>query len=204
MGNDDAFWGVKCAKPQRWTRRGFTSQHHIEQGCSVSDRNISAEELCALVRYDPDTGRFFSRRTGQMYKGITGGYTRVPLGGGRSAPRFMRGNRAAWLYMTGRYPDGVIDHRNGIRTDDRWENLRDVTQAENVQNIKKEPSGKKYPAPLGAQFHAKSGRWRARIRADGKTYQIGYFDTAQEASAAYFQAKARLHAGFVGQATAAQ
>ena len=40
--------------------------------------------------------------------------------------KLFRGGRLAWLYMTGSFPpDGMfVDHANGNRADDRWENLR--------------------------------------------------------------------------------
>ena len=42
-------------------------------------------------------------------------------------------HRLIWLYVYGSWPENTIDHINGIKTDNRLENLRDVTQAVNIQ-----------------------------------------------------------------------
>jgi hypothetical protein len=43
-------------------------------------------------------------------------------------------SRVMWKLHTGHDPLGVIDHRNGDRTDDRFENLRDVVSGQNARN----------------------------------------------------------------------
>lgn len=48
--------------------------------------------------------------------------------------RIYLGSRLAWLYMTGRWPTDEIDHKNRIKSDDRWENLREATHSENMYN----------------------------------------------------------------------
>jgi len=45
-------------------------------------------------------------------------------------------HRLIWLWMTGEWPKFEIDHENGIRNDNRWKNLRDVTHRENMMNQK--------------------------------------------------------------------
>ena len=42
--------------------------------------------------------------------------------------------RVCWLVQTGDWPEHTIDHINRDSTDDRWENLRDVTQSVNNWN----------------------------------------------------------------------
>lgn len=43
-------------------------------------------------------------------------------------------HRIIWLWMTGEWPEGQIDHKNGIRDDNRWENLKEVYNIENSRN----------------------------------------------------------------------
>ena len=43
-------------------------------------------------------------------------------------------SRVIWLYVFGKWPNNVIDHINGNSHDNWIQNLRDVTQYENIQN----------------------------------------------------------------------
>lgn len=52
----------------------------------------------------------------------------------------FKAHRIVWFLCKGKFPDGVIDHINRVRTDNRIENLRDVSQAENVKNTVKKPN----------------------------------------------------------------
>lgn len=47
----------------------------------------------------------------------------------------FKAHRIVWFLCTGQWPSGVIDHINRVKTDNRIENLRDVTQAENCINV---------------------------------------------------------------------
>jgi hypothetical protein len=85
-----------------------------------------------------------------------------------------------------------VDHINGIGTDNRRENLRSATHTENMQNRKKH---KNNTSGFKGVYAAK-GRWRAAIRANGQKHNLGYFDSPEEASAAYDEASQRLHGEF--------
>jgi hypothetical protein len=77
----------------------------------------------------------------------------------------------------------VIDHINGDGLDNRRENLRLANSAQNAWNsriAKNNTSGFK-----GVTFNKREGRWRAKISHDGKRINIGTYDTAELASAAY-------------------
>lgn len=112
------------------------------------------------------------------------------LGAMRSA------HRVVWLLTHGEWPAHDIDHINGIRSDNRPCNLRDVPRNKNNQNIRK-PYGSSTTGLLGA-FRVK-GRpgFQSSIHVDGKTVYIGYFKTAEEAHEAYMRAKRQLHPGFI-------
>jgi len=92
-----------------------------------------------------------------------------------------RRSRLAYLYMTGRDPEDMIDHANGDSTDDRWVNLRPANATQNAQNIK---NPRKRDLPMGVRRN-KSGRYSARITVCGEQKQVGTFDTPEEAAAAY-------------------
>ena len=104
------------------------------------------------------------------------------------------GYRLAWLYVHGKLPDGDIDHINGKPSDDRIKNLRDVSRSVNLQNQRAARSNNS-SGLLGVFFQKTMNKWTSKIQLDWKTKSLGYFDTAEEAHAAYLKAKRELHEG---------
>lgn len=155
---------------------------------------ITHEELTERLIYEPDTGLFRYAKSGV-------GFSQKPVGSVagcsdergylivRIKNRSYYLHRLAFFYMNGRWPTEV-DHVNGIRSDNRWENLREATRREQVQNQgigKRNKSG--YLGVSWSQF----GKWVAQISIDGKRYNLGYFVTAEDAAEAYQEAKKRGH-----------
>lgn len=117
---------------------------------------------------------------------------------------YMRSN-LIWIYHHGEIPvDRLVDHRNSNNTlDDRLENLRLATHKENSENrvksltFKGKPTSSKYK---GVYWSKKGEKWRARIRVskDGNRcyLHLGFFDTEEEAYAAYVAAAKLRHGDF--------
>jgi len=115
------------------------------------------------------------------------GYVRVKWGSD-----YEYAHRIAWFIMTGEIPRSEIDHRNTIRWDNRWDNLREATSALNKENRRKARSDSR-SGILGAMRNKKG--FMARIQAAGVKYYLGTFPTTEQAYAAYVAAKRRLHIG---------
>ena len=81
-------------------------------------------------------------------------------------------------------PDNSIDHINGIRDDNRIENLRVVTNQQNHFNNH---------VCKGYNFHKKTGKWRARIKLNGEEHHLGLFENEEDARNAYIKKKLELH-----------
>jgi hypothetical protein len=81
-----------------------------------------------------------------------------------------------------------VDHINGDKTDNRWENLRQVSRHHNLTNCKVHRKGQ-FP---GVRFS--DGRWQFRIQKDKVRHYFGGFKTEKEAIAAYKQYRAELYA----------
>jgi HNH endonuclease len=158
---------------------------------------VTAEEFRRLLRYDPETGEFMwiverrsgvpaHKRAGSIHKK---GYVHIVVNG-----RSHRAHRLAWLYMTGAWPREQIDHRNGVRSDNRWDNLRDATQSVNQQN-RTRAMRTNGTGLLGA--FRNGDLFCSKIRIDGKQRYLGTFRTAEAAHQVYMAAKRQLHEGFV-------
>jgi hypothetical protein len=152
-------------------------------------------ELKKVLHYDPATGIFtwVDGQTGRgthYRKGIAGwisvkGYRYIRLNG-----RTCFAHRLAWLYMTGAHPTDQIDHKNGLRDDNRWDNLREANNGQNMQNIAG-PHGKTRVGVLGVTF--RRGVFEARIQHEKRRVHLGTFGTKEEADEAYRAAKLKTH-----------
>ena len=149
--------------------------------------------LCEALQYDPNTG-IVSWRGGR--RGVRPGEIAGTVGDqGYIIVRFMgrrlRAHRLAWRLHYGEWPVDRLDHRNGLQHDNRIANLRMATAAENKQNESKPRadniSGRRGVSPIHG------GKFRAGIRAHGKSHHLGVFATPEEAHAAYLLAKRELH-----------
>ena len=159
----------------------------------MATANLTATLLREDFHYDPDTGVFTRLRSSGGIKAgaISGsvnsdGYLDIRVLG-----KLYRAHRLAWLYMTGEWPAGVIDHKDHEKTNNKYVNLRDVTHAVNLQNQNRARSD----SYLGVLGVIRSGqKYRAEISLGGRTRHIGSYETVEQASAAYWAAKATVHA----------
>ena len=146
-----------------------------------------------LLDYDESTGVFrWAVSRGAVKQGETTGYQRKD--GYMSIRIFGRNypaHRLAWLHVTGQWPTGQIDHINRVRSDNRWDNLRDCTASQNRQNMTV-PSHNK-SGYRGVSWDAQSRKWRAGIKYQGKSRNLGGYDTPEEAARAYAAAAAAFH-----------
>jgi hypothetical protein len=90
-------------------------------------------------------------------------------------------HRLIWLMFKGELPKNDIDHINGVRHDNRIENLREVTRMQNLWNRRN---------VKGYIYNPASKKYQVRIRNNYKHLHIGVYDTAEEAHQAYLKAKA--------------
>lgn len=150
-----------------------------------ADRDLTPERLREALAYDAETGVFIWRkpssncvRAGEV-AGTRDrfGYVVIQLD-----KVIRRAHRLAWLYVHGTWPNGEIDHRFGVRDDNRISELREATRLLNTQNRRS----------LGVRKHA-GGKYEPRITVEGRALYLGLFDTLEAAQAARTAAKKRFH-----------
>ena len=160
---------------------------------------LTVERLKEAVSYDPETGIFrwatFSKFTrlnikvGDECGGIYNGYRIMHIAG-----KCYKAHRLAWFYMTGEWPVKFIDHIDGDRGNNRFANLRDSSNAANIQN-QKGPRRDNTSGFLGVHYMHKHRKWMAKIGVGGKRLYLGLHETPEMAYVVYLAAKRRLHEG---------
>lgn len=142
--------------------------------------SVVKEHLLNNFSYDPITGKLVNKRTSKEVTSVfSTGYLRVNIRvGGRKIS--IPAHRVCWLIQTGKWPT-MVDHINRIRSDNRWDNLREATFSENSANaLYKNGSGlpRGVTKTLGYTF-------QARIQVRGRRINLGQFKTPEAASEAY-------------------
>ncbi len=147
-----------------------------------------------LLDYEPETGHLFWRprtpdlcRTEQecmgwnrryagkrCFKGIEGNGYHLGTIYGKS----YYAHRVIWLMQTGEWPE-QIDHINGVRTDNRFHNLRNVTHLGNGRNQRMNMLNTS--GVVGVCWDKRHQKWRARIKINGRNKQLGQFSDFNEA-----------------------
>lgn len=152
---------------------------------------LTLKRLREVLDYDPKTGFFtwlvaLSDRTpvGSRAGTVrTDGYRQIRIDG-----KFYRASRLAWFVTRGVWPENTIDHENRDRDDNRWKNLRTATVIQNAGNQAGRPNTRS--GYKGVHWFQETRKWSARLAAK----HLGYFDTPEQAAAAYDRA-AKKHFG---------
>lgn len=157
--------------------------------------------LSKVLLYDPETGLLtWKERPSSLFRGeraasLARGWNKKFAGKPAfrqlfKAPPYFQGavngtcysaHRIIWKLVHGHDPD-YIDHINGVKTDNRLVNLRDVHPLESARNkprFRNNTSGH-----VGVCFHKKAGKWHARIKVNYQFIGLGYFTDKDAAIAA--------------------
>jgi len=100
------------------------------------------------------------------------------------------------IIMKATDPKKVVDHKNGSGLDNRKENLRICSVAENAANRKITTLRNRVKHSKFKGVTKLNGKWRAYITLNHSSIHLGFFTTAEEAAAAYNKAAVILHGEF--------
>lgn len=153
------------------------------------DKMVTQERLKEMLSYNILTGEFIRIKPlkGNTLYAVVGsvnndGYVSISIDNKRYGAHNL-----VWLYKYGKFPDLQLDHINGVRKDNRFENLREVSHAENQRNKKLDKRNKfGYP---GIRHGKRLGTYRACIGVNKTEIQLGTFSTLESAIAARVQAE---------------
>lgn len=171
-------------------------------------KNITQDYLNQCFEYEAITGRLYwknrpqchfnstsgcklfnSQFAGKIAGGIDGrGYIKVRLN-----DRKYQAHRLIWILVKGETPnDLVIDHINHNRTDNRIENLRITTVADNFKNQVLRNTNTS--GVSGVSWYERYGKWVARINHKEKRICLGYFENKDDAISV--RQKAEINFGY--------
>ena len=153
---------------------------------STKEWALSYEDLRRVLSYDPETG-VWTWQIDVGRRGLAGdragghhadGYRQIAI----NDIKYLE-HRLAFFYVTKKWPINQVDHINGVRNDNRWENLREATIQQNTRNRKRHKNN--VSGYKGVSLHGLTGKFQASVMTGGKSKYLGLFDTPEAASVAY-------------------
>lgn len=145
-------------------------------------------DLLALFRYEPETGALRSKSKWHPDKVIgkteSNGYIQVKIAG-----KYFLAQRVIWKMVTGDDPPEFIDHKDTVRSNNRWANLRVATQSKNNHH-------RRTTNTYGRGVSRARGRFQAKIMSGRNRVYLGCFSSAEAAQAAYESAAKHIFGEF--------
>lgn len=180
------FYACRCDCGNETVVRGQTLRSGRAISCRCVhgiriDKPITSEQLRKVLRYEKRTGKWWwlvatrKNKAGDQAGTLNPatGYVQIGLGG-----RIYNLHVLAWVYVTGRWPEQEIDHRDLDRANTKWRNLRPATRQQNCVNSPKRRSN---TSGYKGVSHYRGGKFKAYFR--GK--HIGVYDDVISAAQAY-------------------
>ncbi len=165
--------------------------------------SVDPTMLNGLLTYDPITGKLFWRhRSMSMFPSLRGANAWNATYAGKEAftashnqgyrcgtlmKQVYLAHRVIWALMTGEWPTDEIDHINHDRSDNRWENLRQVTRHENKKNVSKQQNNTS--GVPGVVWDKSEEKWHASIQENSVRHNLGRYNSIEEAARVRKQAE---------------
>lgn len=161
------------------------------------EESLTLEKALHYFDYNPQTGslKWKSQPSSKTHIGTEAGtlnrngYILVGF-----EKKYYLAHRLAWLIAHGCWPKLVLDHINGKSTDNRIENLRECTFANNMKNQRLSKSNKS--GVKGVHWNSSKRKWIAKIGVSYKEKTIGSYNSLEDAKTAVIQARTALHGEF--------
>lgn len=143
---------------------------------------LTQEEVHRLLEYRDGTlfwKKMVTNKTGKRVGKVAGyihptGYRLISVHGYQ-----YKAHRLVFLYHYGYMPE-FIDHINGVKDDNRIENLRAATKAQNNQNRRAQKNN--VFGIKGVSKLKNSPNWRCRISYNNKLHELGGFKSKELAN----------------------
>ena len=153
---------------------------------------LTREDLTKRIKYNPETGHSTylesagCRVVGDVVGSSPGvGYVAISIGKRRALYHDM-----VWFYVTGDWPVVDVDHKDGDKRNNRWDNLRLATRSQNASN-----AGLRLDNELGVKgvrLLKDTGKYQVRV--SGKSY--GCYEDLELAELVCHEARLSVHGEF--------
>ena len=166
-------------------------------------KKLTQTELWRLLCYNPFSGNFMWRVSPKCHAeikiGDVAGY--IAYMGNKRPSRIIsihghqyRAHRLAFLYMKGHWPLDQVDHKDGDGLNNRWLNIRECNQSQNMCNRRVQKNN--HLGVKGVNYCEKTKKYRALITKNGKRIYLGYHDTLEVAAYTHQKAAKKYHREF--------
>lgn len=149
---------------------------------------MTREEKCLLAinlgfNYFESNGIIQTPRGSVLSKKTKNGYLMLTLRDKKRNIFYLFAHQFAW-YFKYRETVDLIDHKNGIKTDNSISNLRSVSKSQNAMNMKN---------VIGYCFCKRSKKFIASIMVNYKKIHLGSFENKDDAINCYKVNKEKYH-----------
>ena len=141
-------------------------------------------------------GRVLNTKTGRILKNTFGshGYLHVSLSKNGKVKTHCIHVMVAQAWVSNPEEKRCVDHIDGDKANNHFENLRFATHSENNRNKSKRANTTS--RDYGVCFHKKTDKWNAQIQIDGKRQNLGFFTDEKQAALVFNKAAAEFYKEF--------
>jgi hypothetical protein len=157
-------------------------------------KDLTQDRLKELLHYCPETGVFtWIKTNGSRGKkgNIAGSINPIGYLDIGVDSKVYKAHRLAFLYVEGYFPEYGLDHINRNKSDNRWSNLRQVSQTCNMRNVKKRKNNTS--GVVGVCWDSARCLWKSQIHINYKNMRLGTYESFEEAVKARWNAEKKYN-----------
>jgi hypothetical protein len=158
---------------------------------------LTQERLKEVLYYHPESGDFV-RLVALCGRALVGQQVGTPDAAGYLTSKIdgktYKLHRLAFLYVLGRWPDPECDHRDMVKNNNEWSNLREASLGENRRNVG--PRKGNTTGIKGIRFDRRRGTYVVDLQTNKQRHNYSGIKTLEEAIEVCAQLLVTFHGEF--------